>query len=163
MEIKKRVDKYTDNEKLKESIEAFIVNREKNKKPVTDRALKTILKKLDLMFENNDDLKIEAINEAVEKNWNNIYDKRVKDFSRFENKETKLIFKIEEKEMVNHPSHYNMGKYEAIDVIEDWGLGFNLGNTIKYISRAGHKDSIVQDLKKAMWYLDREIQRLENK
>ena len=74
-----------------------------------------------------------------------------------------LMFKIEEKEMVNHPSHYNMGKYEAIDVIEDWGLGFNLGNTIKYISRAGHKDSIVQDLKKAMWYLDREIQRLENK
>ena len=163
MEIKKRVDKYTDNEKLKESIEAFIVNREKNKKPVTDRALKTILKKLDLMFENNDDLKIEAINEAVEKNWNNIYDKRVKDFSRFENKETKLMFEIEEKEMVNHPSHYNMGKYEAIDVIEDWNLNFNLGNAVKYISRAGHKDDIVQDLKKSLWYIEREIQRLKNK
>ena len=79
------------------------------------------------------------------------------------NNEPKIMFEMEEKEMVNHPSHYNMGKYEAIDVIEDWGLGFNLGNTIKYISRAGHKDSIVQDLKKAMWYLDREIQRLENK
>ena len=74
-----------------------------------------------------------------------------------------IMQKANSKEMVNHPSHYNHGKYEAIDVIEDWGLGFNLGNTIKYISRAGHKDSIVQDLKKAMWYLDREIQRLESK
>ena len=65
------------------------------------------------------------------------------------------------KEMVNHPAHYNRVKYEAIEVIEDWGLGFNLGNTVKYISRAGHKDNIIQDLKKAKWYLDREIQRLE--
>ena len=56
-----------------------------------------------------------------------------------------------------------MGKYEAIDVIEDWNLNFNLGNAVKYISRAGHKDDIVQDLKKAMWYIEREIQRLENK
>ena len=67
------------------------------------------------------------------------------------------------KEMVDHPSHYNRGKYEAIDVIEDWNLGFNLGNAVKYISRAGHKDDIIQDLKKAKWYLGREIQRLENK
>ena len=65
-------------------------------------------------------------------------------------------------EMINHPSHYNMGKYEAIDVIEDWGLNFQLGNTIKYISRAGYKDDIIQDLKKARWYLDREIKRLED-
>ena len=162
MEIKKRVDKYTDNEKLKESIEAFIVNREKNKKPVTDRALKTILKKLDLMFENNDDLKIEAINEAVEKNWNNIYDKRVKDFSRFENKETKLIFKIEEKEMVDHPSHYNQG-IETIEYIESWSMNFNTGNVIKYVTRAGYKNNQLEDMKKAMWYLQREIDRLENK
>ena len=74
-----------------------------------------------------------------------------------------LLNEKDKKEMINHPSHYNMGKYEAIDVIEDWELGFNLGNTIKYISRAGHKDSIVQDLKKAMWYLQREIDRIENK
>ena len=65
------------------------------------------------------------------------------------------------KEMIDHPKHYNMGKYEAIDVIEDWGLGFNLGNTVKYISRAGHKDNILQDLNKALWYLDREINRIE--
>ena len=54
------------------------------------------------------------------------------------------------KEMIDHPKHYNMGRYEAIDVIEDWNLGFNLGNTIKYISRAGHKDKdkTIEDLKK---------------
>ena len=67
----------------------------------------------------------------------------------------------EKKEMINHPSHYNQGKYEAIDVIEDWKLNFNLGNTVKYISRAGHKDDIIQDLKKSLWYLNREIERLE--
>ena len=72
------------------------------------------------------------------------------------------MFKIEEKEMVNHPSHYNMGKYEAIDVIEDWNLNFNLGNAVKYLARAGHKGNIIEDLKKAKWYIDREIQRLEN-
>ena len=73
-----------------------------------------------------------------------------------------IMFEVE-KEMINHPNHYNMGKYEAIDVIEDWQLNFNLGNSLKYISRAGHKDDIIQDLKKARWYLDREIQRLENR
>ena len=64
------------------------------------------------------------------------------------------------KEMVDHPKHYNMGKYEAIEVIEDWELNFNLGNALKYLSRAGHKDDIIQDLKKAKWYIYREIQRL---
>lgn len=63
------------------------------------------------------------------------------------------------KEMVDHPKHYG-GKdnpYEAIKVIEAWDLGFCLGNTIKYISRAGKKDSTIQDLEKAVWYLQREI------
>ena len=59
------------------------------------------------------------------------------------------------KEAVNHPAHYNQGKFEVIDVIEDWNLGFNLGNCIKYIGRAGYKDDIIQDLKKALWYLER--------
>jgi hypothetical protein len=61
---------------------------------------------------------------------------------------------------VIHPTHYG-GKdnpYEAIKVIEAWGVGFNLGNTLKYISRAGKKDNIIQDLEKALFYLDREIQ-----
>lgn len=66
---------------------------------------------------------------------------------------------------INHPSHYNSGKFEAIDVIEDWNLGFNLGNTVKYISRAGKKDATktVEDLRKAAWYLQREISKLESK
>jgi hypothetical protein len=64
---------------------------------------------------------------------------------------------------VNHPQHYGGADnpYEAIKVIEAWGLGFNLGNSVKYVSRAGKKDDIVQDLKKARWYLDREIANLE--
>jgi len=63
-------------------------------------------------------------------------------------------------EMVVHLTHYG-GKdnpYEAIKVIEAWEVGFNLGNTLKYISRAGKKDNIIQDLEKALFYLDREIQ-----
>lgn len=65
---------------------------------------------------------------------------------------------------VDHPKHYGGEKnvYEAIRVIEAWGLGFCLGNTVKYISRAGKKgeDSKLQDLEKASWYLNREIQKL---
>lgn len=66
---------------------------------------------------------------------------------------------------VNHPAHYASGKIEVIDFIEDKGLGFNLGNVIKYIARNGLKkskgksmeDKALEDLKKARWYLDREI------
>lgn len=62
-------------------------------------------------------------------------------------------------EQVDHPAHYGGADnpYEAIKVIEAWGLGFNLGNTAKYIARAEHKGATVQDLEKARWYLDREI------
>lgn len=67
------------------------------------------------------------------------------------------------KEMVDHPAHYNRGKYEAIDIIESLEMNFNLGNAFKYLFRVGHKDDIVQELKKAKWYLDREIQRLSKK
>ena len=65
-----------------------------------------------------------------------------------------------DKEMVNHPNHYNIGKFEVIDVIEDWQLGFALGSAIKYIARCEHKENKLQDLKKASWYLQREIERL---
>ena len=59
---------------------------------------------------------------------------------------------------VNHPQHYGGDTvYETIKVIEAWNLNFRLGNCVKYISRAGLKDSTLQDLKKAKWYLDREI------
>ena len=64
-------------------------------------------------------------------------------------------------ETVNHPPHYNTGSIEVIDAIEDWNLGFSLGNAVKYIARADHKGARLDDLKKARWYLDREIQRSE--
>ena len=71
------------------------------------------------------------------------------------------------KEMINHPLHYNVGHYEVIDVIEDqgWGEGFNRGNALKYIMRAKHKnaDKEIEDLEKARWYIDREISRLKTK
>ena len=67
--------------------------------------------------------------------------------------------------VVDHPAHYGGADnpYEAIKVIEAWSLGFCLGNAVKYISRAGKKskDTLVEDLRKARWYIDREIQRLE--
>jgi hypothetical protein len=65
-------------------------------------------------------------------------------------------------EYVNHPAHYRKETgFEAIDVIEAWGLGFNLGNAVKYISRAGIKDpkKTIEDLKKVVWYVNREIEK----
>lgn len=67
-------------------------------------------------------------------------------------------------ESVNHPSHYGGDTvYEAIKVIEAWKLDFHLGNTVKYISRAGKKDPAkeLEDLRKAQWYLARRIALLE--
>lgn len=63
-------------------------------------------------------------------------------------------------EHVNHPNHYNKGKFEVIEVIEDWGLGFNLGNAIKYIGRCEHKENKKQDLEKALWYIKRELENI---
>lgn len=57
---------------------------------------------------------------------------------------------------VRSPMHYQGKELQAIDVIEDFSLGFNLGNSIKYILRAGKKGDRIQDLKKAIWYLERE-------
>lgn len=63
---------------------------------------------------------------------------------------------------VHKPSHYTEGrKYEPKDVIRDWGLNFNLGNAVKYLARAGRKDDIVQDLKKAQEYIQFEIDAIE--
>lgn len=70
---------------------------------------------------------------------------------------------IKEDNPVSHPSHYTDGEIEVIDYIEDKKLNFNLGNVVKYVSRAGKKDKdkTVEDLKKASWYLNREISNLE--
>lgn len=63
---------------------------------------------------------------------------------------------------INSPKHYTKGKFEVIDVIEDWGLNFRLANTVKYIARHKHKGKPLEDLKKALWYLQREIDKYES-
>lgn len=64
-----------------------------------------------------------------------------------------------EPDMVNHPPHYKGDGLEVIDVIEAFGLGFSLGNAVKYILRADKKGRRVEDLRKAVWYLTHEIER----
>lgn len=64
---------------------------------------------------------------------------------------------------INHPEHYCLGGIETIDFIEAKQLNYRLGNVVKYVSRAGHKKDMIEDLKKARWYLDREIASLEQK
>jgi hypothetical protein len=64
-------------------------------------------------------------------------------------------------DMVNHPSHYKVGGIETIDFIEAKDLGYHLGNVVKYISRADHKDNKLENLKKAQWYLNRAVSNLE--
>jgi hypothetical protein len=71
--------------------------------------------------------------------------------------------KVDRPEAVNHPPHYGGADdpYEAIKVVEAWALNFHLGNVVKYISRAGKKGETLEDLKKARWYLNRAIAKLE--
>lgn len=67
-------------------------------------------------------------------------------------------------DMVNNPPHYQRGGMEAIDVIENWGLGMHLGNALKYILRCGYKGGTVahkiEDLRKALWYVNRATARV---
>jgi hypothetical protein len=63
---------------------------------------------------------------------------------------------------VNHPAHYKVGGIETIDFIEAKKLGYNLGNVVKYLTRADHKGNRLQDLRKAQWYLEREIWNAED-
>ena len=62
---------------------------------------------------------------------------------------------------VNHPAHYKVGGIETIDFIEAKKLGYNLGNVVKYLTRADHKGNKLEDLRKAQWYLTREINSLK--
>lgn len=80
---------------------------------------------------------ITALTEGIDHPAHNLYENQVVD-------------------VVNHPPHYKGKKFESIDIIEDFDLGFHLGNAIKYILRAGKKENKVEDLKKAIWYLERE-------
>lgn len=84
-------------------------------------------------------------------------------FCRCESRNINLAKELRERGMtewgdkINHPKHYQGNGLEAIDVIEAFGLDFNLGNAIKYILRAGRKDCKKQDLEKASWYIARSI------
>ena len=72
--------------------------------------------------------------------------------------------KDERKESVDHPDHYlKKSGHEVIDVIRAWKLNFELGNAVKYIARAGRKnpDKIVEDLQKAIWYINEEIEQIK--
>jgi len=71
---------------------------------------------------------------------------------------TPMPFSVEE--AVNHPAHYKTGGIEVIDFIEAKELNYRLGNVVKYISRADHKGDKLENLKKAQWYLNREIEKL---
>lgn len=62
---------------------------------------------------------------------------------------------------VNSPAHYTSGPIEVIDIIEGFHLGFHLGNVVKYVLRSPHKGAALQDLKKAKWYLERQIRQME--
>jgi translation initiation factor 2B subunit (eIF-2B alpha/beta/delta family) len=73
----------------------------------------------------------------------------------------KVMKQILDREMVNHPDHYQgSGGMEVIDIIENYDLGFSLGNAIKYILRSNKKSNAKQDLEKAIWYIQREIRNL---
>ena len=91
--------------------------------------------------------------------------KLIKDpFQKEVNRVTKVLdtigvgYKVD---VVNHPAHYKVGGIEVIDFIESKGLTYNLGNVVKYVSRADHKGNKLEDLKKAQWYLNREVSTLE--
>ncbi len=71
----------------------------------------------------------------------------------------KLMKEILERELVNHPEHYQGNKLEVIDIINDYSLNFELGNAIKYILRADKKGNKKQDLEKAIWYLNHELSK----
>lgn len=80
---------------------------------------------------------------------------------KFRKKNNHEAAKSDQPDIISHPSHYADGrKYEPKDVIRDWNLNFNLGSAVKYISRAGRKDDIIQDLKKAKQFIDFEIEAL---
>ena len=75
-------------------------------------------------------------------------------------KEEQRIVEAHHTDMVNHPPHYTVGGVETIDFIEAKELNYNMGNAVKYISRADHKGNKKQDLEKAKWYIQREITQL---
>ena len=80
------------------------------------------------------------------------------------NRIIEVLTKKKEQDKATTPSHYNNGKgYDVIDFCNDYNLNFNRGSAIKYLARAGKKDNEIEDLKKAIDFIQREIKYLENK
>lgn len=89
-------------------------------------------------------LAIAEINDALEDLWTHV-------------KKLESAASSEPIDAINHPPHYTFSAIEVLDAIDAWGLGYHLGNTVKYVARAGHKGSPIEDLQKARFYLDRAI------
>lgn len=80
------------------------------------------------------------------------------------NRIVQVLSKKKEQDNTNTPSHYNNGKgYDVIDFCNDYNLNFNRGSAIKYLAKAGKKENEIEDLKKAIDFIKREIKHLENK
>lgn len=103
------------------------------------------------------------VEEEYEKMLDKFRAERAHEYLHTECAEKRFEQKSQAKETVNHPDHYNSKGIEVMDVIRAFDLSFSLGNVIKYVLRAGkkHKDTYLEDLKKAKWYLDEEIQHTE--
>lgn len=84
------------------------------------------------------------------------YEEKLKEYTK---PLTKSSIREEVVDNVNHPPHYKVGGIETIDFIEAKNLNYNLGNAVKYITRADHKGNRNEDLQKALWYLNREVTR----
>lgn len=105
----------------------------------------------------------ETESEKLEKTISNFSEEKKKEILELQVKTMCECGENEEFDDISHAEHYNSGyRFEPRKVISDWDLNFNLGNTVKYISRAGRKGDKLTDLKKAMQYLQWEIERLEN-
>lgn len=87
--------------------------------------------------------------------------KKLNSFPLKRGRPPKIVMSYTETDNVNSPAHYKAGGIETIDFIEAKKLGYNLGNVVKYVSRADYKGRLIEDLRKAEWYLKREIANME--
>ena len=113
-----------------------------------------------------DDAFIEYLEQNIEVNESDLKTVEIKEKANTKETLQETLDEVKEpveNDNINHPSHYTDGNIEVMDFIEDKQLNFTRGNVIKYVSRAGKKDpnKELEDLRKAMWYLNREIERLE--
>ena len=90
-----------------------------------------------------------------------IMDETIKGWKTLSITSSNTPVQIEMFDPVDHPAHYKVGGIETIDFIEAKKLNYNIGNVVKYLTRADHKGNRMEDLRKAQWYLTREITMLK--